>query len=113
MRPIRTDESNFTYRGPVPSIADLPCQRNANGGVYSVWKLSNDERALIAAGANIELGIFNEPIPPVCLSIATAPEIIGDDDLRCIECNALYVRARGLAACGQCGGKLAVPTPGG
>ena len=35
MRPIRTENSNFTYTGPEPAIADLPCRRESIGLVFA------------------------------------------------------------------------------
>lgn len=68
MRPIKTRRSNFVYRGPTPGIGDLDCQRIAPGHIRSVWVLSDEERGHIAAGGNLELDIFAEPIPPVSLN---------------------------------------------
>lgn len=74
MHPIRTPASNFTYLGPAPHIGDLPCQRapDGRGGtvVLSTWELTPDEREAIARGANIEVGIYAEPIPPISVAIA-------------------------------------------
>lgn len=84
MRPIKTDRSNFTYKGPTPDIMDLPCERATcpgggamDGGrvVYSVWEPSEEERAFVARGGNIKLGIYAmEPIPPVSLQIVHEKE---------------------------------------
>lgn len=78
MRPVRTNGSNFVYLGPTPDIGDawvrraMPNQR----AVYLAWKPSAAERAAIAAGALIELGIYNlEPIPPVSLNISHEAEL--------------------------------------
>lgn len=106
MRPTRTGSSNFTYVGPTPAIADLPCRREY-GAVYAAFELTDDERAMIASGAVVELGIFTEPIPPVSLRVVNEGACPGEDDLQCTSCRAIYVRARGLAACGQCGQTLA------
>ena len=75
MKPVRTERSNFTYRGPTADIKDLPCRRE-DGGVYSTWELSPWERIAIAEGANIELGIYHEPIPPVSLAIDSTPIVL-------------------------------------
>lgn len=72
MRPIKTERSNFTYKGPTPDILDLPCRRE-DGVVYSTWFLSDEERIAIAEGSNIELAIYHEPIPPVSLAIDSTP----------------------------------------
>jgi hypothetical protein len=117
-RPIRTTESNFTFLGPSPDVADLPGQRedDARGGrFYSVWELSDDERAAIARGGNIELGIYAIPIPPVSITVVEVPEVVvdhnGKQDFRCsnAECRALYVQHRANELdhkCGQCGAEL-------
>lgn len=72
MRPVATSRSNFTYVGPTPDVGALPCRRE-DGVVYSTWELTPEERIAIAEGANIELAIFNEPIPPVSLAIDSTP----------------------------------------
>jgi hypothetical protein len=76
VRPVRTERSNFTYRGPTHEIGDLPCRRQ-DGIVFSTWELTLDERIAVAEGANIELGIFAEPIPPVSLAIDQTPIDLG------------------------------------
>lgn len=77
MKVIRTDRSNFTYRGP-GEIDDLPCERtqivggsiDGLGVVYSVWELTPEEREFVARGGNIKLGVIGmEPVPPVSLQI--------------------------------------------
>lgn len=73
MNPIKTRESNFTYLGPTPEVADLPC-RTEGPNTFSVWELTPDERRLIADGANVRLGIHGmRPIPPVSL------QVVGND----------------------------------
>lgn len=111
MRPIRTVESNFTFLGPSPEVADLPGQRE-QGRFYSVWQFTDEERAKIAAGANVELGIYCIPIPPVSLSVVDVPEASLSEhgaDHRCVECGALYVGIRAIdlnRKCGHCGAEL-------
>ena len=69
MDPIETKESNFVYLGPTAEIADLPCRREGRN-TFSVWQLTAEERAQIAAGGNIRLGIYRAvPIPPVSLAV--------------------------------------------
>lgn len=69
MRPIKTHESNFTYLGPTPEVADLPC-RTEGDDTFSVWELDEDERAMLAAGGHVRMGIHGvRPIPPVSLNI--------------------------------------------
>lgn len=113
MRPIRTTASNFTFLGPDPSIADLPCQRE-DGVTRSVFKLTDEERERIAAGGNLELAMWCDGHPPISLAVTDAIEIAEPGDTRCEDCNALYVRSRGLTRCGQCDGLLVEASiPGG
>jgi hypothetical protein len=125
MKPIRTDHSNYTYLGPEASIANLPCRRDRHSGaVYAVFQLTDEERKKVANGGQIELGIYNEPIPPVSMNVVSEAEVIGpeeeDDygcryrkpDYRCKRCRALYTWERAVeleVICGQCGGPLSIP----
>jgi hypothetical protein len=87
--PVRTASSNFVYRGPRPDIGDAWVRREPGHQVYMVWQPSDEERAAIAAGANVELGIFMEPIPPVSLNVTTERALSADGDM-------LVERARGI-----------------
>lgn len=89
MKPIRTNRSNFTYRGPTPDIMDLPCERTRieGGGqdgapiTYSVWELTQEERDFVARGGNIKLGIlYAQPIPPVSLQIVHGGMPVAESD---------------------------------
>lgn len=73
MIPIRTRGSNFVYRGPAPDVGDAWVERHrADHAVYLTWLVSDEDRAAIAAGANIRLGIYGmEPIPPVSVDVTT------------------------------------------
>ncbi len=64
MKPVKTGQANFVYRGPRPDIGDLWVQR-VDGTVRTVWEFTDEERELIAAGGRIELAMFHEPIPPI------------------------------------------------
>jgi hypothetical protein len=75
MIPIRTRASTIVYRGPTPDVGDAWVERPRRGEVYMTWKPSDEERAAIAAGANLRLGIFTEPIPPVSLGVDDLSEI--------------------------------------
>lgn len=121
MRPIRTVESNFTMLGFEPSIADLPGRIDIEEGVYTgVFALTDDERAAIVAGGQIELRICSLPIPPVSVNVVQLEEAEGEmrdgvpvePDYRCRSCLALYVSKRAIALglkCGQCGDDLRLP----
>lgn len=77
MDPIRTPTSNLVYKGDGGEIADLHCERRrVDGGhtaIFSTWKPTDEERAWIAAGANVEIGIYHvEPIPPISVTATMA-----------------------------------------
>jgi hypothetical protein len=76
MRPIRTAKSNMTYIGPTPNIGDLPCERVPPDEINSTWAFDDKERDAIARGANIELSILGEPIPPVGLCLTWDREVV-------------------------------------
>jgi hypothetical protein len=103
--PIRTVNSNFTYLGPAPDIGDLPVRRG-DGSVRSVWRLTDSERAMIANGAQIELAIYQEPMPPVALALTNEEPADDPDDLTCSNCGSIWRRDRGLRECGHCGVQL-------
>jgi hypothetical protein len=74
MKGIETEKTDINYKGPVSGIGDLPCWRQYDteygvNVIYSVWEPSDEERKAIANGANIELGIVGEPIPPVSVNV--------------------------------------------
>lgn len=69
MFPIRTRKTQDDYRGDGKSVGDLPFWREGSNVICSVWEPDARERELIARGANIELRITGEPIPPVMLSV--------------------------------------------
>lgn len=77
MKPVRTEGSNFVYVGP-PGVGDLHCDRIRPGVIQSVWQLTDQERGLVAQGANILLTIATEPIPPVAVDL-TWQKGIGED----------------------------------
>lgn len=72
MLPIKTNRSNFVYKGPTPDIGDLPCERTTESGtsvVYAVFELADEERKAIADGGFIKIGIWGmEPIPPISVN---------------------------------------------
>lgn len=78
MKPIHTASSNMVYIGP-PGVGDLHCNRVEPGIIQSVWHLSLAERRAIAAGANVMLTMWQEPVPPVALEV-TDEQGIGEDD---------------------------------
>lgn len=80
MKPRNFPGSNMTYRGgkqprnqlgdhEMEPVGDLPCRRIQPGLIQSVWELTPEERIAIAEGADIELLIMTEPIPPVSIAI--------------------------------------------
>lgn len=81
MDPIKTNRSNFVYRGPTDDIGDLDVERTSEQGasvVYAVFEPSEEERQAIADGGFVKLGIWGmEPIPPVSLRTVKNEEKIG------------------------------------
>lgn len=75
MNLVETSKSNGVYKGPTPDIGDLPCEieRYDSGqqrAVYSVWKLTDEERGMLISGGDIKLGIhMSAAIPPVSLEV--------------------------------------------
>lgn len=83
MRPVRHADSNFVYRGPTADIGDLHVTLvpGPNGTVVEVvYELDDADRALIAVGARIELGVYSQPIPPISMRVLAPGECepIGD-----------------------------------
>ena len=83
MRPIKTDETNHNFgppRGREDSIGDLPCRNEMLDGstvVYSVWEPSEHERAAIARGENLRIGVFGlgGGMVPISLGITHLKEV--------------------------------------
>jgi DNA-directed RNA polymerase subunit RPC12/RpoP len=115
MRPVRTQDADVTYLGPNPEIADLPVHRAEVGRIYATFALSDAERTMIANGAQVQIGIFTEPMPPISVAVVNEPEsdgALGAKDYRCTTCEALYVEERAIALrylCGRCGDELRLP----
>lgn len=49
--------------------ADLPLLRGADGALYSAWLPTPEERARIAAGDPVVLGVWAERTPPVTVLV--------------------------------------------
>lgn len=67
MRPVKHAAADVCYRGPSPDIGDLWCMRAQPGVIMVVFELDDEDRARIAAGGRIVLGIHTEPIPPISM----------------------------------------------
>lgn len=80
MRPIRTAETNRTFVGP-PGVGDLPVligeDTTGQLAIRSTWDLEPEERAAIAAGANVALTVWVVQVP-VRLEVVDLPGV-GDD----------------------------------
>lgn len=72
MRPVKHKGCNAVYLGNGKEVGDLHCIRQYPGRIDVVYELDEDDRAVIAQGGKIMLGIHTEPIPPV--SIMTIPK---------------------------------------
>jgi hypothetical protein len=79
MKPRRTPSSNKVYRlegGTEDNDLWVRIDRHADTGhvvVCSTWELSDEERAAIAAGENVELIIWGLGVPPVALRTTAEP----------------------------------------
>jgi hypothetical protein len=82
MRPIRTLATNFVYLCPDPAGDAMPCTRTSDGRTISVWEPTTEERARIAAGANVELHCWMQPPPPVGFVITDHKEVPPPPDPR-------------------------------
>jgi hypothetical protein len=62
----------IVYAKDQPEYLPLPVLRSPQGVVLSRWKLSDQDRAAIAAGADILLSIwtFNRPLSPLLIEVA-------------------------------------------
>lgn len=69
MNPVKHGGCNFVYRGPTPDIGDLHVMVQDSGVVEVVYELDDSDRARIAAGGRIMLGIWSQPIPPVSMQV--------------------------------------------
>ncbi len=70
MEPVQTPRSDREYLGaPGTDIFPLPSWENEYGETCSAWQLSDAERAAIAAGGMIELGVKAAPPPPVGMRV--------------------------------------------
>lgn len=73
MRPVPTTRTNKTYvlLGGTREN-DLPVEVGSEDGrpvIMSTWALTDEERASVAAGANIELTVWGSGQPPVALMV--------------------------------------------
>lgn len=105
MEPVRTRGSNFVYRGPSPDVGDAWVERRpTERAVYLTWLLTDEERAAIADGATLRLGIIGmEPIPVVSLSVS------GDEPLSGRGC---HLRDQALRAIADATGEDRRSAPG-
>lgn len=83
MKGIKTENSNHNFgppNGHEDSVDDLPCEwvedEEGNRVVRSVWKISDEERQMIANGANILLDLWwIGAFPPVAVGVTDEKEI--------------------------------------
>jgi hypothetical protein len=74
--PVLTEEfrdKEVVYAKDQPEYAQLPALCNAAGVVMSRWKLTEQERAAVALGADIMLSLhtYNQPLQPVLMEVIT------------------------------------------
>lgn len=76
MKPRRTHESNKVFVLPGGNEDNdlwvtLAADEDENTVICSTWEPTNEERAAIADGANIELVIWGSGQPPVAMRTST------------------------------------------
>ena len=69
MDPVRKTSSNLTLTAP--DCVDLPA-RHEDGAITTHWVPSDDERRLLARGAQVRLTILGDRHPPVRLDVDPA-----------------------------------------
>lgn len=87
MKPVRTNRSNFVYRGPTLDIGDawveratVPALEGPLRVVYMDWQPTPEERETISRKGVIRVGIWGmEPIPPVSLEVRPDIEALDED----------------------------------
>lgn len=109
MHPVKSKESNFTYLGPTRDIGDLPC-RLAGNDTFAMWELTDDDRAVIAAGGSIRMGIYGvRPIPPVSLQAVHNAGCYERVATPCVECGKEAADPVHLSGAGTHAFKVAHP----
>lgn len=75
LKPINTIHTTHVLKSPIDwdedlqgECIDLPSFYE-DGAYYSVWELTDADRAVIAAGGNIQLGVYGRSHPPVSVNI--------------------------------------------
>jgi len=93
--------TRLVWEGGPPLIV-----RRANGMVYSVWTLSDEDRARIAAGGVVHLAIMGETQPPLRVTVEPLDTVPGRCDeaipnqWKCGKCGMLFVfKGDGAPSC--------------
>lgn len=76
MEPVRTAASNVVMRGPTPDVGDAWTEVQGQE-TRLVWELSDEDRRAIAGGSNLELVVWQVPMPPVSLAVTDQVRISG------------------------------------
>lgn len=79
MTPVKTDRSNVVMRGPTVDVGDIWTEVVLGEGTYVDWLPTEAERAAIAGGSVIRLGIFAIPMPAVSLEVRPDIEVLTDE----------------------------------
>ena len=70
------EDREVVYAKDQPEYLPLPSLRTKSGHVVARWALTDEERALIAEGADVFLTLwtFNHPLQPCSLSVINVKE---------------------------------------
>lgn len=109
--PFKTPHSNLVMHAPPDSegVRDLDVEMAYEGRsiwTVSAWNLTDDQRAMVAAGAHLSMGVALHPIPPLFLMLE--PPFCG-------KCEGLevFVKSEGAFACPNCDPRFGGKSNGG
>lgn len=83
MEPVKTELSNFVYRGDGDQVIDLHTEVHRDGAgkqlaVSSVWEPSPQEREALFVNGRVKLTVFTaQPIAPVMIGVTTEERVEG------------------------------------
>ena len=72
IKPANMDARAVTIAANQPQYNPLPALVEPDGTVHTRWQLTDEERAAIAAGADLMLSVltFRQPLQPVIMGVA-------------------------------------------
>ena len=73
------EDHERVYAKDQPEYIPLRTLRSPTGNVISRWRLTPEQRLMVAAGEDIflELATFNQPLQPILLYLADPEDVLG------------------------------------